>query len=320
MKNNSEKHHMCISSNRKFRDISLPIPRQHVLQFLFHLLTEGGRLQHLHPIALRKQFLTEIEGGMQNVFKVGIIRGADLFLLRVMQRKCTQIIHKGIVCTDNDSLGRLVAAAYHSIVVAEESIYIKIGRLFKTLSSFSQRNGSVQRIDHGAVPFGIFRQQVPPLLEHLDGIRLYGDGIAFLLTEFAISELQLVASLHGIDDGLQKLLTGRDILQHDAVFQRCAFHQHVTHGERIEHPRLQVVLPHGRLAFYVVKVPSLGLAFYVDAEHLLYGLLVPDECLSQHGVSATHSGLHPLLVYFLKGDSFGAENQVDKPDVLSENF
>ena len=101
---------------------ALPIPRQHILQFLFHLLTEGGRLQHLHPIALRKQFLTEIEGGVQKVLKVGIIRGADQLLLRVMQRQCTQIIHKGIVCTDNDSLGRLVAAANHSIEIAEEGI------------------------------------------------------------------------------------------------------------------------------------------------------------------------------------------------------
>ena len=98
-------------------------------------------------MSLRKEFLTEVEGGLEVEVEIGILgSGLDL-LLRMVERKRPHIIHIRSVGTDNDALG-LFVGAQHAIAISEEAFGVEVLReqegffgLFKSLHTVERKDG-----------------------------------------------------------------------------------------------------------------------------------------------------------------------------------
>ena len=80
----------------------------------------------------------------------------------------------------------------------------------------------------------------------------------------------------------------------------------------------EAVVAHEIVVLYIIIVSPSTLALYVYAEHVFYGISVPVEEKSGHRYSATHFSADPMFVEFLKTDSSGAVDYVDKPNVFFE--
>ena len=168
------------------------VSAKHLLQHLFHLFPELGREEYLYIVSLRKEFLAEVEGGLEVVFEVGILGSGLDFLLRMVERKRPHIIHIRGVGTDDDALGFLVGAQ-HAIAISEEAFGVEVLREQEGFFGLFKSLHTVERKDGGCLSLGALGKEVPALLEHLDGVRLDGDGVAFLLVELVVRQEHLVA-------------------------------------------------------------------------------------------------------------------------------
>ena len=151
---------------------------------------------------------------------------------------------------------------------------------------FLYRHHAVECVDGGLFSLGVLGQHVPTLLENLNGIGGYQDGVWLGLSELAIGHLDFVLLLHGVDDGAQVSLSGRYVLQNNLVFQRTAFHEHVADGECVEHPVLYVVVRLRVVVGYVIAVLAL-VALYAETKYLFQGCAMAIEGLPGHRCSAT---------------------------------
>ena len=218
--------------------VHVPVPLHHFHEQFLHLLPHVRGFQHFHFVSLREEFLQEVEGGAEAEFEVGMVGGAPQFFLRVVQGQCTQVVGEGRIGPDHHAFGLVARAAQHSVVVLEEEFRIEVPGVFEAFGGFLQREDAVQGIDGRFGSLGVLCQQVPAVLEHLDGIGCDGDGVSFSAAELAVCHFQLVADFHGVDDEWQVFVAGRDALEDDAVSQRPAFHEEVAHGEGVVHPVL----------------------------------------------------------------------------------
>ena len=71
--------------------------------------------------------------------------------------------------------------------------------------------------------------QIPSLLEHLHEIRLNRERVSSTSPEAFISNLDGVVIAHGLDDGGEPMLSGRNVLILDAAAQIRTFIYHVAY-------------------------------------------------------------------------------------------
>ena len=270
-------------------------------------------------MGLREQFLTEVEGGAEVELKVGIVGSAVQNLLRVVQRKRPNVVGARLIGTDHNALRLFFGTANHSVAVYEKRCRVEVRRIYIRLVGFFQPFDAVERIDGGAVVLVIIGQEIPALLEDFDGIGLDVDGIADSLTELSVGHSQLVALFHGVDDKGQIFFSGRYVLQHDAVFQRTAFHEHITDGQGVEQPMLKIIVRKDIFVCYIIKVSSLALALDGYVEHFFDGLSVAIEGDAVHGDAAAHICLYPSFVQILESNVSETTDGIDNPYVLFED-
>ena len=124
-----------------------------------------------------QQFLLEVEGGSEAELEVGILRGGGNLGLRVVQGQGAQVVRKAVVCTHHDALCPVLGVAHHAVAVVEEFAGREAFGQVEVLVGLGERLHAVEGIDGGRLALVVLGQQVPPLLEHLDGKRLYHNGI-----------------------------------------------------------------------------------------------------------------------------------------------
>ena len=161
-------------------------------------------------------------------------------------------------------------------------------------------------------------EDIPPLLEEFDAVRLKIQVVWLVCAVFAIGHGYPHPFLHRLNDHLQVVALRRDGLQQYAALEREALADDIVDGESREQPVL-----HGVLSEHIVVLDEIGVAVLLvasddDAEHILDGDFMACEGGARNVHSFAHVGVQPSVVDFCQCDSLGPVYGVDEPNIRFE--
>lgn len=134
-----------------------------------------------------------------------------------------------------------------------------------------------------------------------------------------VGHFQRPVVTHRLNDLREESLSGGNFLEKDAPLEVVTLVDEMVYGKGVQQPCPHATLFHILGMFDVVEVSSPPVAFDVDVEHLLDGVLVVVEGLQgQFLTGLVERRALPTLVDLFERNAPGAVDGIDQPDITVE--
>ena len=205
------------------------------------------------------------------------------------------------------------AVCHHTEVFRKVRLWREVGRALEVLIRQCRREHTVERVDRHAL--AIVGQHVPPLVEELHGVGVYGLRIGFR-SELPIAHLDGARLSDGLQDHRQELVSRWHILQYDTFFDGRAVAECQARGEGREEPLLRAVALDLRGVADIIMIGLVALDH--ESEHVEDRIAVFVEAASWQGIAVGHLVCHPQVVQFAERQLPALSQRVHDPHVVLE--
>ena len=243
------------------------------------------RFQDLNQIATAQQMTAQVYRRAHDQLEVCIVFSLPYFTLTLVNGQILHIIPLVTEGPDNNPLNLGVIVDQYAIALVEVCLGIKAARHLEFLFGERHAQDAVKRedtevVNHRSVGRRVsmeVAQDVPTLLEELDAIGLKSQVPGFLITIFPIVYGQLDILLHRLDGHLQVIPLYDCRLEKNPVLQRHRLTDDVVHRQGAQHPVLDAFALEHLGITDVILVAVLTVTIDIDAEDVLYRILVTVE-------------------------------------------
>ena len=305
-----------------FRLIHLCRLQVHVI----HLFCQPFRSEHLHLIAATHKVGTQVYRWPHVQFKVCEVLALAYLPLTVVDRQVSDVETLIAEGPNDNPLCRCSITHQHTIALVKILLCVKVWVYLELNVSQRHLQNPVKREHTEVVRLRLLlrcipvevAQDIPALLEQFDAVRLKVQVVGLVCAIFPVFHGNPHALLHRVHHHLQVFPLVWHLLQQNPVLQRQALTDHIVHRECRQHPVLHAVLPQHIVIADVVLIPVLAVTVNIDAEDVLYGILMSGKGRTSQFYALTHIRLQPLLVDLCKRNPPSLANGVHKPNILLE--